>query len=94
MTRRTLSIPRLAALLAGLTLVLGWRSVDPPFDHGHSGLAAVLDELRAQAVAARERIRDLERAAQEGDLAMGSVRKKLEQHLARARAEVKRLTEG
>ena len=56
--------------------------------------ATVLDELRNQAVAARERIRDLERAAQEGDLAMGSVRKKLEQHLARARAEVKRLTEG
>lgn len=45
MTRGTLSIPRLAALLAGLTLVLGWRSVDPPFDHGHSGLAAVLDEV-------------------------------------------------
>ena len=49
---------------------------------------------RRGSVAARERIRDLERAAQEGDLAMGSVRKKLEQHLARARAEVKRLTEG
>ena len=56
--------------------------------------AEMIDELRAQAVSARERIRDLERAAQEGDLAMGSVRKKLEQHLVRARAEVKRLTEG
>lgn len=63
-------------------------------EEGRKEQASQIDEMRAAAVAARERIRDLERAAQEGDLAMGSVRKKLEQHLARSRAEVKRLTEG
>jgi hypothetical protein len=39
-------------------------------------------------------VRELENSAQESDLAMGSVRKKLEQHLNRARADVKRLQEG
>lgn len=45
MTTLDLSILRMAALLAGLSLVLGWRSLDEPFDHGHGALGSVLDEV-------------------------------------------------
>jgi chromosome segregation ATPase len=58
------------------------------------GQAVTLDELRSALIKAKERVRELENSAQESDLAMGSVRKKLEQHLHRARSEVKRLQQG
>ena len=45
MTLLDLSLLRIAALLTGLSLVLGWRSLDEPFDHGHRALGAVLDEV-------------------------------------------------
>ena len=58
-----------------------------------SNQAMTLDELRATILKGRERIRELEHASEESDLAMGSVRKKLEQHLQKARREIKSLTE-
>ena len=53
--------------------------------------ARLLDELRARGVDDKERIAQLERRQGESDLAMGSVRKKLEQHLDRARQEIRNL---
>jgi chromosome segregation ATPase len=59
-----------------------------------SNQAVTLDELRSTIIKQKERIRELEHASQESDLAMGSVRKKLEQHLQKARREIKGLQEA
>ena len=53
-----------------------------------------LDSQRNILMKSKEKIRELENIAQESDLAMGSVRKKLESHLQKARSEVKRLQEA